>query len=145
MMKFNQINWIKRTDPSNNSIMCSSFRPPRTLNFFRLHTWAFSYFPNVMFSTMAGRSSFRIKNYTETRSRMFNKTRVTGAMHTIYIYNCSLVTTLHCFIIYSKFPILHKYLIPRFYCFVSNRRNVKLQALNLTFVFRIWVDFLCTR
>lgn len=74
------------------------------------------------------------------------KTRVTGAMHTIYIYNCSLVTTLHCFIIYSKFPILHiKYLIPRFYCFVSNRRNVKLQALNLTFVFCIWADFLCTR
>lgn len=73
------------------------------------------------------------------------KTRVTRAMHTIYIYNCSLVTTLHCFIIYSKFPILHKYLIPRFYCFVSNRRNVKLQALNLTFVFCIWADFLCTR
>ena len=43
---------------SSSSIMFSSVRPPYTLNFFRLHTCVFSYFPNVIVSTMDGFSSF---------------------------------------------------------------------------------------
>ena len=41
--------------------MFSSLIPPNTLNFFRLHTCVFSYFPKVMLCTMAGRSSFRVR------------------------------------------------------------------------------------
>lgn len=49
--------------------MFSSLMPPNTLNFFRLHTWVFSYFPKVMLWTIAGLSSFKIK-YCEQRAEV---------------------------------------------------------------------------
>lgn len=52
--------------------MFSSLIPPNTLNFFRLQTWVFSYFPKVMLWTTAGLSNFKIKNWRQkerTRKR----------------------------------------------------------------------------
>lgn len=46
-----------------SSVMFSSLIPPNTLNFFRLQTWVFSYFPKVMLWTTAGLSNFKIKNW----------------------------------------------------------------------------------
>lgn len=48
--------------PSNSKSICSSSRPPTTLNFRKLHTCVFSYFPNLIFFTIAGRCSFSVKN-----------------------------------------------------------------------------------
>lgn len=48
--------------PSNSKSMCSSSNPPTTLNLRRLHTCVFSYFPNFIFFTMAGRCNFNVKN-----------------------------------------------------------------------------------
>lgn len=52
--------------------MFSSLIPPNTLNFFRLQTWVFSYFPKVMLWTTAGLSNFKIKNW---RKRETNRKR----------------------------------------------------------------------
>lgn len=46
---------------SNNGIMCSSSKPPITLNLRKLHTCVFSYLPNLMRLTIAGRSSFSVR------------------------------------------------------------------------------------
>lgn len=51
----------------NSSVMFSSLMPPNTLNFFRLQTWVFSYFPKVMLWTTAGLSSFKTKNWRKER------------------------------------------------------------------------------
>lgn len=50
-----------------SSVMFSSLMPPNTLNFFRLQTWVFSYFPKVMLWTTAGLSSFKTKNWRKDR------------------------------------------------------------------------------
>lgn len=50
------------TYPSNNKTMCSSSNPPTTLNFRKLHTCVFSYLPNFIFFTIAGRCNFSVKN-----------------------------------------------------------------------------------
>lgn len=50
-----------------SSVMFSSLIPPNTLNFFKLQTWVFSYFPKVMLWTTAGLSSFKTKNWRKDR------------------------------------------------------------------------------
>lgn len=42
--------------------MCSSSNPPTTLNFRKLHTCVFSYLPNFIFFTIAGRCNFSVRN-----------------------------------------------------------------------------------
>lgn len=57
----------------NSSVMFSSLIPPNTLNFFKLQTWVFSYFPKVMLWTTAGRSSFKTKNCRRERRKSWIK------------------------------------------------------------------------
>lgn len=55
--------WAGASHLDKSSVMFSSLIPPNTLNFLRLHTWVFSYFPKVMLWTIAGLSNFKIKNW----------------------------------------------------------------------------------
>lgn len=48
--------------PSNSNSMWSSSKPPTTLNFRKLHTCVFSYFPNFICFTIAGRCSLSVRN-----------------------------------------------------------------------------------
>lgn len=51
-----------QTYPSNSKTICSSSNPPTTLNLRKLHTCVFSYFPNLICFTIAGRCSFNVRN-----------------------------------------------------------------------------------
>lgn len=66
-----------------SSVMFSSLIPPNTLNFFKLHTWVFSYFPKVMLWTIAGLSNFKIKNCGK-RSRHVKQTESTEQSYDVF-------------------------------------------------------------
>jgi len=55
--QFGQCHALFKAYPSHNIVMWSSSMPPYTSNFLTLHTWRFSYFPNIILWTIAGRVS----------------------------------------------------------------------------------------